>query len=106
MQIGRTSASRPSGRVRTCQDPGSPSMTPVTTSSRHAPEQRRQIATTSPTRGLDPPLTTAPQPRPVEAPVRRPLGTKEMNQMCSVKRSWQYSQYAVRWFAVVFSSEG
>ena len=31
MQIGRTSASRPGGRVRTCQDPWPPSMTPVTT---------------------------------------------------------------------------
>ena len=44
----RTSSPRPSGRVSTCQDPARPSTTPVTTKSRHSPEQRSRIAITSP----------------------------------------------------------
>ena len=92
---------------------------------------RSRIATTSPTRGLDSPLTTAPQPgrsgraRPMR---RRSDGSghsrslassagkssnrsageppKDRNQTNHVIRSWQYRQNAVRWFAVVVSSGG
>ena len=131
MQIGRTSSRFERKRVRTCQDPGRPSTTPVTTLCRHSPEHRSSSATTSPTSGLDSPLTIAPQAFPTGRgrPIRRCSGPsghsstlarkagkssrkssreppKEMNQMYQVMMSWQYSQNPVRWFAVVSSSGG
>ena len=76
-EIGRASSRLRRRRVVTWQDPGRPSTTPVTTYSPHSPEYRSKIATTSPTSGLGPPLTTAPQPCPTDASVLQPLGALE-----------------------------
>ena len=47
-------------RLRTSQHPGRPPTTSVTTTSHHLSFERRKSRTTSPRRGLEPPLTRAP----------------------------------------------